>query len=76
MLGLLGSRSLPRGGSQLTDEVYWPLAELGKNIVEVVSEADIQPSAGFHNGGDHRDLRASFRTAHVQPVLAVMRSSA
>ena len=70
MLGLFGSRSLPRGGSQLTDAVGGPLAEFGQDILEIVSEVDVQATAGFHNGGDGRDLGTGFRTADVQPVLA------
>lgn len=71
MLGLLGSRGLPRGGCQLTDAVCRPVAELGKHSVEVFSEVNVQPSAGLPDGGNGGDLGAGVRTAHVQPVLAV-----
>ena len=69
MLPLLGSRRLPRPRGQLPHAAGWPLAGLGKNILEVVSEIDIQAPAGFHYGCDRRDLGTSFRTAHVQQVL-------
>ncbi len=65
--------SFPRCGYQFGHPVGGPLPKLGKNVRQVVSQVDVQPTAGFHDRDNCAPLwgrRFHFRCATSSCVPA------
>jgi hypothetical protein len=56
MLERFGSCGFPGGGCELTYPGDRPLAQFGKDVPKIVAQTDVEPAAGFDNGGNSRHL--------------------
>ncbi len=61
---------LPDGGRELGDAIAGPVAEFGEDVTEIGVHIEVEPAAGFDEGGDGRDFGTGLLAAQMQPVFA------